>query len=252
LAVALGAPRLDFADVAEALDAGGELDEGAEIRQAHHLAFDHFADLVRGHPVGPDVVDLLDAEGEAAVLHVDLEDLGLDGFALAQNLAGVLRFIAPTDVGDVDQALDALLDFDEGAEIGHAADAPSDDEADGIFVAEGEPGIGQGLLHAERDAALLGIDLEDFHLELVAEGDDLGGMLGALRPGHLADVDQALDAGVEFDEGAVVGDAHDFADEAHAGFEALRDIHPGIGHELFASERDAHFLAVELEHARFD
>ena len=72
-------------------------------------------------------------------------------------------------------------------------------------------GLPQALLEAERDAALVRIDLEHHHLDLLAGRDDLAGMDVLLGPAHLGDVDQALDAGLELDEGAVVGDVGDAA-----------------------------------------
>src|SRR5208282_5628018 len=136
LPVVLAFALLDFADVAQAFDAGSQLDEGAEIGDAQHLALHHFADLVRRGPLRPDVVHLLDAEREAAVLHVDLQDFGFDILAFAQSLARMLGFVGPADVADVDQALDAFLDFHERAEIRHAADAAGDEGTERIFIAQ--------------------------------------------------------------------------------------------------------------------
>src|SRR5262249_28661158 len=55
------------------------------------------------------------------------------------------------------------------------------------------------------------VDGEDLHLDLVAGGDDLAGVVDAPGPGHLGDVDEALDAGFELDEGAVAHDVDDLA-----------------------------------------
>ena len=40
---------------------------------------------------------------------------------------------------------------------------------------------------------------------VVAYVDDVGGLADLFAPGHLADVDEAFDAGGELDEGAEVG-----------------------------------------------
>src|SRR5439155_25660586 len=61
-------------------------------------------------------------------------------------------------------------------------------------------------------------------------------------------VDQALDAGLYFDEGAVVGDAHHAADNAAAGGETISQGFPGVRRELADPERNALFFPVELEH----
>ena len=77
-------------------------------------------------------------------------------------------------------------------------------------------------------------------------------MLDALAPRHLRDVDQALDAGLELDERAVVGQAHDLAGDADADRVALDDVAPRIGHELLVAERDALGARVVLEHDDVD
>src|ERR1035438_2830883 len=58
---------------------------------------------------------------------------------------------------------------------------------------------------------LLRIDVQHHGLDLVVDVDQLGGMLHALGPGHLADVYQPFDALFQFDERAVVGHADNAA-----------------------------------------
>ena len=86
------------------------------------------------------------------------------------------------------------------------------------------PRIGQQLLDAERDAVRLVVDLDDLDLDLLADGHDLGRMVDA-APGHVGDVQQAVDA-AEIDERAVLGDVLDHAVDDLTLFE--------VGHELGA------------------
>ena len=92
------------------------------------------------------------------------------------------------------QAVDAFFDFDEGAEIGHVADAALHHRAHAVAAVDGGPGVRLELLQAERNAAVLGMHLEDHGFHLIARLHHLGGMLHAPRPGHFADVDQPFDA----------------------------------------------------------
>ena len=73
----------------------------------------------------------------------------------------------------------------------------------------GFPGLGLELLEAERDFFGFGIDFEDADLELLADGEDVF-RLGDAAVGHVADVEQAVDA-AEIDECAV---GHEGADGA--------------------------------------
>ena len=74
------------------------------------------------------------------------------------------------------------------------------------------------LLHAQRNAPLLGIDLEHLGFDLLAHREHVGGLVDA-APGDLADMQQAVHA-ADVDEGAVVGQA---ADRAAHGF-AFADL----------------------------
>ena len=196
-----------FGDVAEALNALGDFNESAELRGAQNLAVDHIADAVRSEEALPHIgLKLLDAEREAAVLRLDAENNCLHLFALLHDFRGMLDALGPAQVGDVDEAVNAILDFDEGAEVGEVANAAFDHGAGGITLGEVLPRILHQLLHAERNAAVGGVDAEDNRVDLVAGLDQLGGVLEALGPGHLGEVNQAFDALLELDERAVVGD----------------------------------------------
>ena len=66
----------------------------------------------------------------------------------------------PGHVGDVDHAVDAFLQFDEGAVAGEVADLALDLGADGIFASAAVPRIGFELADAEGDFLLLAVDAE--------------------------------------------------------------------------------------------
>src|SRR3546814_2193786 len=83
-------------------------------------------------------------------------------------------------------------------------------------VRKGAPGVRLGLLEAKRNAALVAIDFEDDDVDFLAGRDDLAGVDVLLDPRHFADVNQAFDAGFEFDERAVIGDVRDGARELRA------------------------------------
>src|SRR5438309_1517614 len=60
-------------------------------------------------------LDALGAQAQPAALRVDLENLDADDVALVDDLARVLDVVLG-ELGDVDEALDAVEDLDEGAE----------------------------------------------------------------------------------------------------------------------------------------
>ena len=110
------------------------------------------------------------------------------------------------------QALDPGFQLHEGAVIGDVGDAAGELGANRIFRLHTVPGVGLQLLHAQRDALRVRVDLDDLHLDGVADGQDLARMVDAF-PTHVGDVQQAVDA-AEVNERTVVGDVlhHAFAD----------------------------------------
>ena len=138
---------------------------------------------------------LLDAERDLGLLavEVDVEDDRLDLVALLIELRRVLDPLGPREVGDVHQAVDALLDLDEDAEVGDVADHALDDGAGRVLLLERRERVRLELLHAEADPVLARVDVEHDRLDGVADGDHLRRVLDPTGPGHLGDVDQALD-----------------------------------------------------------
>ena len=109
-------------DVHQALNAGLELGERAELGQLGDLGRYGIADVVLLLDARPGVLlDLLQAEGDLLVLAVDANHAHVDLLADAQHLTGVLD-LAPAQLGQVDQAIGAA-EVDKGAEVGQARDA---------------------------------------------------------------------------------------------------------------------------------
>ena len=120
---------------------------------------------------------------------------------------------------------------------------PSTVEPTGILLVQRLPRIRLQLLQAERNAALVRIHVQHHGFHLVANVDDLRGMLHPLRPSHLADVDQAFDALLQLDERAVVGHADHAALHARADRVALGGVQPRVGRQLLEAQRNPLLVA---------
>ena len=153
-------------------------------------------------------------------------------------------------LGDVDQALDAGQDLDEGAEGDDLGDLALDDVALLVLVEDPLPRVLLGLLEAQRDPLAVAVDVEHLDPDRVADREHLGGMVD-VAPGELGDVDQAVDA-LEVDEGAEVDDVGDLALDHLAGLEAAEDLLADLLALLLehgaAREHDVVAGAVELDH----
>src|SRR5918997_226248 len=102
-------------------------------------------------------------------------------------------------------------------------------------------------LDAQRQAAALGVDLEDLHLDVVARRDDLARVLDVMRR-ELGDVDEALDAVEDLDEGTERHDLRDGALELVADVVRVDDALPWILLRLLETQGDALAVAIDVEH----
>ena len=120
--------------------------------------------------------------------------------------------------------------LDERAEAGELGDLAGDEVADLVELVDVLPRIGRELLHADGDALVGLVDFEHDGLDFVALLEHFGGVVDLAGPGHVGDVDHAVDAFFEFDEGAVAGEVADLALDVGAGRVFLRrTLSHGLG-----------------------
>ncbi len=233
----------------EALDVVSQIHDDALVLDSRDLS-------VRLHPggeplrdVGPRIIlDLLEPQGNPLVLRIHVQDHDLDLFPLLEDLGRMLHPPGPAHVRNVDQAVDAGLDLHEGPEGGEVADGPVQLGARGILHGKGQPGILLDLLHAEGDLLVLGVHLQDYGLDLVPDGNELGGVPDIPGPGHLGDVNQTLDALLQLHEGAVVRDGNDLPFDPGSHGVLLVDLGPGIRQELLEAQRDPFPVPIHVQH----
>ncbi len=117
----------------------------------------------------------------------------------------------PAHLGNVDHALDAVLDLHERAVVRHGHHPAGDNRADGIAFCGGLPRVVGLLFEPEADTLGLRVEAEDHDLDLLANADHLARVLDA-APAHVGHVEQAVDA-AHVHESAEVGDVLDFPGE---------------------------------------
>src|SRR5467141_205243 len=266
LLVELDHPRIDLFADGEALgaligaltrqlgplDEGGEFGAGNPDLDATFLHLEHFAghdrtllDVARfGKRIA---LELLDAERDALLLDIDIEHHGLDHVALLEVVDHLLARKLPVEIGQMHHAVDIALEPEEQTELGLVLDLAFDRRSDREFFDEHFPGIAHGLLEAERNPALDRIDFENLHFDFLRGRNDLAGVHVLFGPRHFRNVDQALDARLQFDERTVVGDVGDAAVEARVQRIFRLDALPRIIQQLLHAERDAVGLVVDLD-----
>src|SRR5579875_302764 len=245
------APELRGAQLA--LDAVAEIDDRAARVDlldgaAHDAALRVLGDVRRKGILR----ELLDAERDALALRIEREHHRLDLLSLLEVAHGLLAGLIPGDVGQVNQAVDVAGQSNENPEIRDRLDLPRHAVAAVVVLRELLPGVRLALLESERDAAALLVHIEHHHLDFLAGVNDLRGVDVLVRPVHLRYVHQALDAVLDLDEGAVVGDVRDAPEHAGVRRIAPANVLPRIGAQLLQAERDTRALAVELEDPHVD
>src|SRR5215471_9077450 len=236
----------------------GEVDHAVAVEAEEETELGLVLDLALDDRAGRILLDedlpriahgLLEAERDAALDRIDLEDLHLHLLRGGNDLAGMHVLLGPRHLGDVDEPLDARLELDERAvvrDVGHAALEAGADRELGF---DALPRIGLQLLHAERDAVGLVVDLDDLDLHLLADVEHLGRVIDA-PPCDVGDVQQAVDA-AEIDEGAVVGDVLHHAIDDLALLEVLHQLLALLGAGLLehgaAGDDDVAAAAIHLQ-----
>ena len=116
---------------------------------------------------------LLQAQRNAAFLRVHVEHHGFHLVAHVHQLRRMLHALRPGHFADVDQAFDALFQFNECAVVGHADHAAMHARADRVALAGVQPRVGRQLLEAQRNPLLVAIELQNFYLDLIADVDQV-------------------------------------------------------------------------------
>ena len=181
-------------------------------------------------------------------LGVERDDLELERLALVDHVARMGDALV-RQLADVDEALEAVADADERAEVDDLGDRAVDDVADLEVGHRGVPRVGLQPADREADAAALVVDVDDLGLDLFA---DLVAGLGVvdLVPRELALVDEAVDA-AEVDEDAEGRDRAHRAGDLLADLEAAEELvallAPLLVERDLLGQDEAVGLAIDLE-----
>src|SRR6185312_9714355 len=220
-----------------ALDPVAEVDDRAtRVDVLHHALDDRALGIFRD--VGGERVlrQLLDAQGDALTLRIDRQHHGLELLALGVVAHRLFTRHVPGDVGQVHQAVDVARQTDENTEVGDGLDLAGDLVATVVVLGELLPGVRVALLETERNTAALFVHVEHHDLDFLTGVHHLGRVDVLVGPVHFGHVHQALDAVLDLDERAVVGDVGDLAEHAGVRRVAPGDVLPRICAELLQTQ----------------
>ena len=247
--VDLAGPR-HVGNVDHAVDAFLEFDECAVSGEVADRALDGGADRIAKLDLIPWVrIKLTHAERNFLLFDADAEDDRFDLLADVEHIARAGDALDPRKFGNVDEAFDAALDFDErtvGQELGHAA---LDALTDRVLALDIFPWVIRHLLEAERNTLFLAIDIEDDDVDGLADVKQLGRMVDA-APRHVGDVEKAVHA-LKVDEGTEVGEVLDRTGDLVADLDGLEELLTKLGalgfDDFAAGKDDVLALVVDLD-----
>src|SRR5690606_35182598 len=196
---------------------------------------------------------LFHAQRNAAAVFVDFQNHDFDFFAQGDYLARIHVLVGPIHFGNVHQAFDTGFNFNECTVVGQVGDLAEQASALRVAAGKADPWIFAQLLDAQGDAALFLVELEDLGFDFLTHLQNFGWVADS-APGHVGDVQQAVDA-AQVHERTVVGDVLDDALDDGAfgqGFQQLLTLfaHGGFQHGA-ARQHDVVALAVQLDDLEF-
>ena len=238
-------------DVHQALDGVAQLDEGAEGHDLGDLAVDDGAHRVVLHQLDPRVGrGLLETEGDALTLQIDVEHLDLHLVAHLDDLGGMVDMV-PGQLGDVHQAVDAAQ-VHEGAEVHDGGNVALEAHALGELGEDLGALVLAALLQenaaGQHDVVAVAIHLDD-------AGLDLGAQVGVqiLHAAQVHERRRKETAQADVQDKTALDHLDDLAGDHFAGLELLLDGNPGtlvLGALL--GEDEAAVLVLLLENQRLD
>src|SRR5579871_3625787 len=192
--------------------------------------------------------ELLHSQLHLPFIRIDGENLRSYDLSDSKDVLRMIDSPFRADVAHVDHPFDSFRHLHESAEFRDAGNRAFHRRANFKLLPDVGPGISQGLLEAQRNTALGRIQAEDDGFDDFALFHDVAGLADlAFSPRHFRDVNQAFDAGFEFDKSAKIGEARDRAADAIANFVGAGDGIPGMRLELFQSYGDPALVALGRE-----
>ena len=137
-------------DVYQAVDPCLDFDECAERGEVSDHSGQLRARRVFGRQSKPRILfDLFHPERDLLVLHIHLQHHRLNLVADIHELGRVPNVARPRHLGDMNEALDTLLQLDEGSVVGDRHHLSTHPGTHRVLLVDVGPGVGQKLLEAQ-------------------------------------------------------------------------------------------------------
>ena len=184
------------------------------------------------------------------VFAVDAGDFRFDFIALVERRAGVLDALA-RNLRGAQIALDARRQLHRRALCRHLPDRAFDRAALAVGGDENHERVLGHLLQTERDALAPGVHRQHHHGQFVALFELGDHLVAGPVPRQIRQMHQTVDAALDADENAEVGDGADAPGDDIAFLVRGSEFLPRIGRALLHAERHASAFRVDVQHHDF-
>ena len=116
---------------------------------------------------------LLVTQAQATILGVHFKNNHFDGFTHFGELGGMFDFLVPGEVGDVNQAVNALFQFHENTEGREVTDRSGVAGTDRIFLQNVSPRIGDELLDTQGHLLSFAVKGEHHSFHFVTDFEEV-------------------------------------------------------------------------------
>ena len=237
-------------DVNQAVNALFNTDKYTKIGDIFNLALDNGANGIGlFHHIPGIGQQLFHAQGNPLGFGFHLEHLHFDFITDRDKFGRMLGFLRPAHFRDMHQSFHALFQLDENTVVGDGDDLALDLGTGRVFFGNQFPWIGLQLFDTKGNAVRILVIFENFDLDFLADGIQLGGM-GNPAPGEIGNMTEAVHA-AQVDEQTVIGDIGNGAADGLALFQGGAHALAQFGALLLqdgpAGDNDIVPFAVEFE-----
>ncbi len=148
----------------------------------------------------------------------------------------------------MEQSFEVFLELNENTEIRYLGHCTGNNHSYTVLLRNVlVPGIFLELLEPESDSLTVLVDIENDSPYGIALLNDLIRMDDLLGPGHVRDMQEAINSIFELDKGSVVGEIPNNTLDNRSDREFFSNEIPGVLLDLLHAERDLLLLLLDLE-----
>ena len=231
-----------------------QFDKYSEVRKlSYYSVYDLTRQILLRDRMCPRILcHLLDTKRYAVLGFVNFKNKAFDLCALFMSFAGMVKFLCPAHIRDMNKTVDTRFDLDERAIIRKARNLSCNDCSRRIFLRSNRPRISLKLFDTKRYFLLILINVKNHNFDLFVKVKDVRRMCDTPGPAHLADMDKTFDTFLKANKRTVVHDIDNSTLNSRTGRITFFDALPRALNFLLKTERYFLVLLINADDHAFD